>query len=762
MASGDRLAILRWIALAASAVVPLFGQAPPRRTIRVVIADDYAPYVFRSAEGRVQGILIDRWRAWEKQTGVHAEIHVLDSDAALRGVKNGDYDVIDRIVQTAEREKELDFGPPYDRAGTSIFFRREIGGITDLTSLEGFAVGVKTGDPYVDTMRANGVRSTIGFAKYDDIVRAAAHRQINVFVADDAPTWYLMHKAGIAGQFRQSTLFRDDLRRGVRKGDGPTLQLVNRGFATIPSKDLKEIDGRWFGQGVDPYHGYVQLAEYAAIAAIVAILALFVWNRALSRKILQRTAALRESEQRFRQIAENISEVFWLTDTDTGSCLYLSPAYEKVWGRPREAVYGSAHAFVSAVHPDDRDSVIAALKRVREEGFDAEYRVVRPDGSVRWIWDRGFPIEDEDGRVYRVAGIAEDMTDRRMAVELVKQAEDHIRRVIDTIPSMVWCLLPDGRLDFINQRWVDYTGISLADARDEAVVTLHPDDVPHVMEKWAADMKAGIASEDEMRLRGADGKYRWFLVRTVPLRNEQGEITYWYGMSTDIEDRKSAEEQLAQRESQLRALSASVQSAREEERIRIAREIHDELGSALTSLRWDLESIRKTIPEPELPKLSSMLEATDTMIHIVRRIASDLRPAVLDVLGLEEAIEWQARQFETRTGIAVRYESSGAGLALDAAQSTAVFRIFQEALTNVLRHARATRVDVTVAEDTGSFRLVVADNGKGIADEERVGENSIGLLGMQERAHLIGGVVDVTGVAGGGTTVTLRVPRYAD
>jgi PAS domain S-box-containing protein len=346
------------------------------------------------------------------------------------------------------------------------------------------------------------------------------------------------------------------------------------------------------------------------------------------------------------------------------------------------------------------------------------------------------------------------------------ESEDRIRVIIDTIPIMAWSVRTDGVVDFLNQRWMDYTGLSLEQYVVEPTGPIHPEDVPGAIEKWLVNMAAGKSYEDEMRLRRADGEYRWFLIRTVPLFDGEGEIVKWYGTSTDIEDRKRAEEKLKATSEQLRALSVRLQSAREEEGIRIAREIHDELGAALTSLRWDLEAVKKTISEGEMAlpggelteKLTAMLGLTDTTINIVRRIASDLRPVVLDVLGLEEAIEWQARQFQDRTGIPVHYEYAGTGVELNPTQSTAVFRIFQEALTNVLRHARATRVDVTVAVDTGMFVLMIGDNGRGITESEQTDERSIGLLGMRERAHLIGGEIDVSGIEGEGTTVILRLP----
>jgi signal transduction histidine kinase len=289
------------------------------------------------------------------------------------------------------------------------------------------------------------------------------------------------------------------------------------------------------------------------------------------------------------------------------------------------------------------------------------------------------------------------------------------------------------------------------------------------MEKWLADMAAGEPYEDEMRLRRADGEYRWFLVRTAPLHDEQGRLVEWYGAAIDIEDRKRAEEKLKATSKQLRALSARLQSAREEEGTRIAREIHDELGSALTTLKWDLEQIESVLSDPKPgPELESMKKKARTMtrlventIDVVRRISADLRPSVLDDLGLVPAIEWQSRLFRERTGIAVRCNCLVDEVGLNQEQSTAVFRIFQEALTNILRHSRANGVDVTIMEKDDTFLLTIKDDGRGITDSEKYGQSAIGLLGMRERAHLVGGEIEITGSEGAGTTVTVRLPLSA-
>jgi PAS domain S-box-containing protein len=333
---------------------------------------------------------------------------------------------------------------------------------------------------------------------------------------------------------------------------------------------------------------------------------------------------------------------------------------------------------------------------------------------------------------------------------------------------MAWTVRPDGVVDFLNRRWLDYAGLSLEQYVEDPMGPIHPDDIPRVMETWRAQMAIGGGYENEMRLRRADGEYRWFLVRTEPLRDAQGNVVKWYGTSTDITDRKRAEEQLRITSAQLRALSARLSSAREEEGTRIARELHDQLGSALTSLKWDLEGVSKRCSERVSQtdyavlhdRLEEMMSLVDDILGNVRRISSELRPSILDDLGLIATIEWQARQFESRSGIICKVDVLVDNLQLSREQSTAVFRILQEALTNILRHAHATRVNILVDVDDGELILEVRDNGRGITDAQNTGSRSLGLIGMRERAHLLGGRMEITGTAGNGTLLILRVPVH--
>jgi signal transduction histidine kinase len=224
---------------------------------------------------------------------------------------------------------------------------------------------------------------------------------------------------------------------------------------------------------------------------------------------------------------------------------------------------------------------------------------------------------------------------------------------------------------------------------------------------------------------------------------------------------RNAQKRLTRSREQLRSLAARLQSIREEERSKIAREVHDVLGQALTGIKMDATWILTRLSENEtklVARAKSMLALIDSTVQMVRRIATDLRPGLLDNLGLVAAIEWQAGEFQARNGITCRVNTNlrDATIASDAA--TAVFRIFQETLTNVARHAQATVVSVDLGEQEGRIILQVADNGRGIDLAEITQSKSIGLLGMRERAAILGGELAISGAPGQGTTVVLSLP----
>jgi signal transduction histidine kinase len=232
-------------------------------------------------------------------------------------------------------------------------------------------------------------------------------------------------------------------------------------------------------------------------------------------------------------------------------------------------------------------------------------------------------------------------------------------------------------------------------------------------------------------------------------------------LNAELAERALAEQRLRASEENLRALAAHLQSVREEERTRIARDIHDELGQALTGLKIDLNGMARHSPheEPEAfqERVRMVSSAIDRIINSVRRIASGLRPEVLDEIGLSAAVEWQAREFQRRTGIRCHVTIEEGFTDPDQERATALFRIFQELLTNVARHANATRVNVSLT-DIPQLVLEIEDNGRGIRDEESGSSRSLGFLGMRERVQPFGGSIEVKGQEGKGTKVSVAIP----
>jgi len=268
------------------------------------------------------------------------------------------------------------------------------------------------------------------------------------------------------------------------------------------------------------------------------------------------------------------------------------------------------------------------------------------------------------------------------------------------------------------------------------------------------------AETEERRLDGSamriEGDY------TV-IYDARGRIAGHFGIQRDVTDRYLANEQLHGSRRQLRALAARLQQVREDERTHIAREIHDELGQALTGLKLDISWMKNRLPRDEalMVQVESVLERIDGTMDAVRRIATELRPSLLDQLGLAAAIEWQGQEFGSRTGIKVTLELAPDVGPIPDALGSSTFRILQESLTNVARHAGATRVTIRLRQTPASLTLDVSDDGCGIAEERLSGTDSLGLVGMRERALACGGELAIVGQRGEGTTVSFAVPLAA-
>ncbi len=290
---------------------------------------------------------------------------------------------------------------------------------------------------------------------------------------------------------------------------------------------------------------------------------------------------------------------------------------------------------------------------------------------------------------------------------------------------------------------------------------VHPEDREKVRMAFANSINNQTLNSLEHRIVTDSGKVKYVEERWRIFQNEKGEAVRAIGTCQDITEKLKTEAEIRSSYNQLQELTAHLQIIREEERARIAREIHDELGQQLTALKMDALLIGKKInidDEVVTEKLSNMIGLIDDTVITVRRIASDLRPGILDDLGLIPALEWQGEEYEKRTGIKMRFKTDLNDIVLERNISTNIFRIFQEALTNIIKHALATQIETSVHKIGKKLVMIIKDNGQGFELDKLKNKNSWGIVGMKERAILLNGELTIESENQKGTTITLKVP----
>jgi len=351
---------------------------------------------------------------------------------------------------------------------------------------------------------------------------------------------------------------------------------------------------------------------------------------------------------------------------------------------------------------------------------------------------------------------------RAMAVRRLRDSEEKYRAIVEDQTELICRFFSDGTLTFVNDVYCRYFGRNRKDLIGKSFISLILDeDQQDVLEKIASLSYEHPVVTCEYRVVIPNGSLCWQQWTNRAICDKHNTIIEFQAVGRDITIRKQAEQELENSREQLRNLSAHIQSVREKERMFIAREIHDELGQALTALKMDLVWLRNRLPgDQEIfhDKIRSMVELVDKTGKTVQRISAELRPGLLDDLGLAAAIEWQTEEFQKRTGILCEVYSDPDDFIANQDVSTAIFRIFQETLTNIVRHAHASRVNVTLHDKDNEITLKVSDNGRGITEEQVFHPQSLGILGIRERVNLLSGTVSIFGSPDKGTMITVRIP----
>ncbi len=361
----------------------------------------------------------------------------------------------------------------------------------------------------------------------------------------------------------------------------------------------------------------------------------------------------------------------------------------------------------------------------------------------------------------------QDITDRKRAGEALRESEENLRRILASSPDAIMVSDLGGNIIQCNEAALNTHGFS---GSQELIGTrmvdlIAPKDRHRAAANLQKTLQRGYVRNSQYTCLKKDGRKFPAELSTSVIRDSSGKTASFIAITRDITTRTRAEERLRKSRQQLRALAAHLQSVREEERSHVARGIHDDLGHALASLKMDLSWLDKNLAQsPQAPappdvreRMKTMLDLVDETIRNVRQVAADLRPGVLDDLGLSAALEWEVKRFEARTGIECTFTSSAEQVQLDREQSTALYRICQELLTNVASHSGASAASVSLELKGRHLLLKVYDNGSGITNEEISSSTSLGILGMRERTLLLAGTFNISGARGKGTTATVRI-----
>lgn len=465
-------------------------------------------------------------------------------------------------------------------------------------------------------------------------------------------------------------------------------------------------------------------------------------------------ARLQESEEKFRQLFTQSMDAISIFALATGR-LEVNQAWRELFGYEEEEVpqLEPANFYVD---PADRE---VFLRRIRESGYVRdEVRFRKKDGTAFDCARTAVALHDTAGAVRFIQSVHHDITAEKRVAQALRASEEKFRELFEQSQDAIAIVTVDGTILDANSAYLRLLGLAPKD-KGHVNVRDHYEN-PADRDAFVRRMETEGVVNDEQRLLRADGSVIDCLRSSVARRDEHGRIVMFQTVLRDITARKRAETALRESEDRLRSLSAYLEDVREQERTGIARELHDQVGQALTALRIDMVGVAKllqqgvNVPADMLPQ---MVRLVDETIDDVRRISSELRPGILDDFGLVAAMDWQLSQYQRRTGISCRLEASDT-LNIDRSTSTALYRVFQELLTNVVRHAAARKIDVRFEERDGRYVLTVEDDGRGIEPDQIGSPSSFGLIGMRERLRPLHGTLTLTGSPGKGTIAQVTVP----
>jgi PAS domain S-box-containing protein len=476
----------------------------------------------------------------------------------------------------------------------------------------------------------------------------------------------------------------------------------------------------------------------------------------------RREGTLRESEERLTLAFAGAQEGVWDWNLETGAVVYSS-RWKQMLGYADDEIVPSVDAWELLLHPDDRRRADALNESVRlgRPTYQGEFRLRHKDGHYITVLTRGLPLRREDGRVVRIVGTHLDITERKRTESALRESEERLRLAFAGAQEGIWDWDLETGAVVYSSRWKQMLGY--ADDEVEPHISawerlVHPDDRAAADRAHESVTRGQPTYEAEFRLRHKDGRYVHVLSRGFPVRRDDGgPVIRIVGTHFDLTERRKREAERARTE-----LLAHLVFVQEDERRRIARDMHDQFGEHLTALSLRIALLRDACRHDAT--LAGHVDTLDTIAqrldHDVEQLVWQLRPTALDDLGLRAALANYLREWSERSNIAAELHTSGLmDERLSSEVETALYRIAQEALNNAAKHSRARRVEVILERRADCVLLIVEDDGVGFEPDDDTPDrrHGFGLVGMKERAALVGATLQIESTPDGGTTILVRM-----
>jgi PAS domain S-box-containing protein len=480
--------------------------------------------------------------------------------------------------------------------------------------------------------------------------------------------------------------------------------------------------------------------------------------------------ALREGEERLRLALEAGRMGVWEWDPRTNSVKWSKEHYT-VMGLTPFSDEPDYQTWADRVRPDDLPVAMRAMRKAIEEKgeYRCEYRIIWPDGSMRWVEGRGKPVYDEGGQCLKVSGLIVDITERKQAEESLRESEERYRSVVESQTELICRYLPDTTLTFVNDAYCRYFGKTWDDLIGVKYLELIPessrDDIRSLIESLIQRPQIETYEHEVLLPDGGIGWQQWV---DHAIRDADGKIVEFQAVGRDITERKRAEQSLRESEEALREshtriedLAGRLIAAQEEERKHIARDLHDDLNQQVAALAIGISRLKRQLPDAGAAvqeQFARLREKTDWLSERIRQVSHELHSSILQHVGLPAALNSYCAEFSDREGIAVTLDIRDGVETVSPDAALCLYRVAQESLRNIARHSGARSAMVALAGVNGAIELRVADQGVGFDPGQAREGRGLGLVSMEERVKLLHGYFELTTRPGAGTELRAQIP----